>query len=751
MNSGSAQPSRIRFGPFELDNASGELRKAGIPLKIQPQPFRVLSLLVEHAGDVVSREEIQHALWNGDTFVDYDRSINFCVNQIRVALSDDAERPRYVETLPRRGYRFIAAVNCEAPSAPASPLPAAHSASGPLLNIPDSESRKPSDPRLPQRPPELPVASDSTVSKPSRVETKPRWRRWAAATAVLLAGLTAFFFYVHSRAAPQNMGVEVVPLTGMAEEENEAAFSPDGNHIAFKLAEPADRAGIYIMVISGERPLRLTTGPNDCCPVWSPDGRAVAFSRIEQGGYTIYTVPALGGTPKVLYSGRSEFAGHAGVEPSFSWSPNGTQLAVTAISPQSGRPAITLISLGDGSSRPITSPPLDHSDWYPSFSPDGKSVAFLRSSGPGFDDDLYTVPVTGGQDKRLTFDNRQLGGEFAWTPDSRDILFGSGRAGAWTIWRIAAAGGKPQRVEGVGISARGPTVALSGQRLAYTSYSSRASLARVNLIDSKHISGPPQTLLAAKTYVGLASFSADGKKLAFESGQSGYDEIWTAKSDGSDPTQLSSLAGESGTPHWSYDGRLVAFDYRPAEQSEIYIAEVSGGPPRRFETNPGANNFNPTWSRDGHWIYFASSRGEDAVQVWKAQYPVGSTIQLTEHGGTFPVEGADGYLYYSKSLYSDEIWKIPVAGGPESLVVKAPDLRCFCNWTLAAGGVYLIAGEPGKQRRLSFYDFSDRTLTELMRFEKHSFNPALSPDGKFLIFAQMDEQDQTIMLVNHFH
>jgi DNA-binding winged helix-turn-helix (wHTH) protein len=106
-----AQPSRvIRFGAFELDAAKGELRKAGVSLKIHPQPFRVLLLLAEHPGQTITREEIQRSLWGENTFVDFERGINFCINQIRVALGDDAEQPRYVETLPRRGYRFVAPV-----------------------------------------------------------------------------------------------------------------------------------------------------------------------------------------------------------------------------------------------------------------------------------------------------------------------------------------------------------------------------------------------------------------------------------------------------------------------------------------------------------------------------------------------------------------------------------------------------------------------------------------------------------------
>ena len=103
-------PTRFRFDTFELDSESGELRNSGAPLKLQPQPFRVLLLLIERAGQVVTREEIRRRLWTESTFVDFEHGINFSINQIRRALADNAEKPRYVETLPKRGYRFIGVV-----------------------------------------------------------------------------------------------------------------------------------------------------------------------------------------------------------------------------------------------------------------------------------------------------------------------------------------------------------------------------------------------------------------------------------------------------------------------------------------------------------------------------------------------------------------------------------------------------------------------------------------------------------------
>ena len=106
-----AEQSAIRFGEFELELRSGELRKDGTPVKLQPQPLKVLALLVANAGRLVTREEIQRAVWDGETFVDFEHGLNFCIKQIRTALGDNAQAPLYIETLPRRGYRFIAPID----------------------------------------------------------------------------------------------------------------------------------------------------------------------------------------------------------------------------------------------------------------------------------------------------------------------------------------------------------------------------------------------------------------------------------------------------------------------------------------------------------------------------------------------------------------------------------------------------------------------------------------------------------------
>jgi DNA-binding winged helix-turn-helix (wHTH) protein len=107
---GDSSASHFRFGIYELDLKTGELRKAGVLINLPPQPFKILALLASHAGDLVTREQIQREIWGTETFVDFEKGLNFAIKKIREALGDDAGSPRYVETLPRRGYRFIAPV-----------------------------------------------------------------------------------------------------------------------------------------------------------------------------------------------------------------------------------------------------------------------------------------------------------------------------------------------------------------------------------------------------------------------------------------------------------------------------------------------------------------------------------------------------------------------------------------------------------------------------------------------------------------
>jgi len=703
-----------RFGPFQLDPRAHELWREDVRVKIQEQSFTVLLKLLEHPRELVTREDLSKTIWPADTFVDFDTGLNKVIKRLREVLGDSAEAPLFVETVPKLGYRFIAPVE--------------------RLDQPNPVKK-----RLPRE---------------RRVSVAVRW---AAVASILLLVSASAYLYVKRSDSFIGASMEVVPLTGTPGQETDPAFSPDGNQVAYKLWDnrTVGKSGIYTTFVGGEKPLQLTNDPDDCCPVWSPDGRIIGFARSGPLAISLYTVPALGGTPRKIYVIENTYRVNIGKSPKFSWSPEGKSLLASIVpapnsSAMPGRPTITLISLADSSTRFVTSPPAESSDWSPAFSPDGKLIAFLRSRGPGLVDDLYVVSPNGGTPRRLTFDNRDIDGALAWTPDSREIVFSSGRGGLYSLWRIAVSGRRvPSRIEGVGTNVLCPSVALKTHRLAYVNTFFRANLWKVRLSGANRADQVPELLFAIKGLVSLPYFSVDSRRIAFESTQSGYSEIWSVNSDGSNSSQLTFLNGVAGTPRWSPDGRFVAFDYRPADHSEIYLVEVPGGTPQVFPTIPRADNTEPIFSHDGRWLYFSSNRGNEPTQVWKAPFPSGGApVQLTKNGGVKPFESADGSVYFSRTFSSDEIWKIPASGSEESLVMKGTGLADSWSWALAPTGIYFLNGEENST--LFFFEFATRKTVPLASVGKSGF-PAVAPDGKSVVFARLDQADQTIMIVNHFH
>jgi len=191
---------RLRFGVFELDLRAGELRKHGLRLRLQEQPFQVLAMLLEHPGEVVTREELQRKLWPADTFVDFDHGLNKAISKIREALGDSAESPRFVETVARRGYRFLAEVK-----------------------VADATSV-----RSPERPTvEAPERPD-LVGKLAMPKTFPRSLAWKISVLVVLlmmASLASWKFYSWKRPSPIIRSLAVLPLESLSNDASQDYFA----------------------------------------------------------------------------------------------------------------------------------------------------------------------------------------------------------------------------------------------------------------------------------------------------------------------------------------------------------------------------------------------------------------------------------------------------------------------------------------------------------------------------------------------
>jgi Tol biopolymer transport system component len=638
-------------------------------------------------------------------------------------LGDTAEHPRFIETVPRRGYRFIGPVELLAPG----PTPIA---TGP-----------------PAGTDEVAVAA----ALPRHAEgggIKPPLRHRMALTlaGIALTALIAWAAWFHfSRRAREaaEPPMRIVPFTTFPGYQDYARFSPDGNQIAFAWdGEKEDNWDIYVKLIGTEKPLRLTTDPGaDLFPAWSPDGRSIAFCRYNSGGEGgIYVVPALGGpehrvpTPSLFSFPLAEY---------LDWSPDGKYLVYVDKQTRT----LFLVAADNPDDKRRLTISTGQADLSPRFSPDGKTVAFLRQPG-ALGRDIFLVRLAGGEPKRLTFDNVIIRG-LDWTPDGAYIVFSSDRfSGRGRLWKVSASGGQPEPLPVGQGGAYFPSLSRAGQRLAYTQADSNTNIWRYEVPRPTDRSAPPTKLIASAGENFDPQYSPDGRRIVFVSDRSGSREIWVCDSDGSNPRQLTSFGGPHvGVPLWSPDSREIVFFGTLADPEGLagmYVVSEEGGQPRRVTDLDN-------WSRDGKWIYFTSHRS-GTVQVWKRPTEGGHAVQVTKQGGSRPFESPDGKtVYYQKGVQSllevQSLWKVPVEGGEETRVLEQILGQGWFTWSLTTEGIYFV---HARTRAIEFFDFATHRITEVTKPEKPILSLAASPDGRSILLAQEDQATSKIMLVENF-
>jgi eukaryotic-like serine/threonine-protein kinase len=572
---------------------------------------------------------------------------------------------------------------------------------------------------------------------------------------IVLAGLAfaSYKYFARSRPRPALPAANVIPFTTFSGRELQPTFSPDGNQIAFAWnGEKRDNFDIYVKLVNtGTPPLRLTTNPaDDLFPAWSPDGRQIAFVRQTGSEINIIVVPALGGPERKLYSGTSAFLSLYEYGNALSWSPDGKYLAFSGQRSPREPNSIYLLSLDNLETRQLTQPPAGFlGDSTPAFSPDGKVLAFVRGASSR-DVEIYVMPATGGDPKRLTFDNRS-GRSLAWTADGHDIVFSLWFYGNLRLWRVPASGGTPEQLAVGGEG--GSTLAISrpGDRLAYSQESRDTDIWRVEITGSGGTRNPTRLISSTRPDYG-PQYSPDAKRIAFTSGRSGNNEIWVCDADGQNPVQLTSFGGpDVGSPRWSPDGRQIAFDSVAAGNRDIFVVGAEEGKSRRL-TEDSSDEVRPSWSRDGAWIYFGSNRTGD-WQIWKAPAQGGKAIQVTQQGGREAFESVDGkYVYYSRGFGIAGIWKVPVAGGEE---VRVLDNAFQGFWALLDKGIYFVNLNATLYPTLDFFDFATNRTRRVAVIEKQlqlvSPSLAVSPDGRWILHAKVDRFESDIMLVENFH
>src|SRR6185436_18346899 len=307
---------------------------------------------------------------------------------------------------------------------------------------------------------------------------------------------------------------------------------------------------------------------------------------------------------------------------------------------------------------------------------------FIRYEKVGIAD-LYVVPMGGGEPRRLSNWNAIIDG-LSWTPDGREIVYSVDEPTASRLWRIPAIGATPSRglpIPDIPTAATYPSISrpMPGHpaRLAFQTIARDVDLHLMNLeprLEKDTLESRPFS--NSTRMEGSARFSPDGSRIAFASLRSGASEVWVAQRDGSGLQQVTSL-GADGVMlgEWSPDGTRIAFEAAVSGNTDVYLVGADGGHLHRLTTEPSIDGV-PAWSRDGQWIYFASTRGGVKPDTWRISPNGGEAIRMTRNGGFQPQESSDGhYLFYldrppGGAPIDARLMRVPIAGGDEAVVLE---------------------------------------------------------------------------------
>ena len=698
LDSRSQLGPSVRFGPFELDVRSGELQHNGRKTLLNEQPLQVLLALLAQPGELVSREELVKRLWPDGTFVDYERGLNKAVNKLRDVLRDSADEPRFVETVPRRGYRFIGHLE------PVSP----------------------------------PIPVDSVHNPPQvlRGEGKPRRFAMVAVLAALLLVIAVGFginLRSSGRRSPlnlQNMRITKLTENGKA---NDVAISSDGRYAVYVQSE-GQKQSLWVRQVAAESAVQIL--PAESAPVsrlsFSPDGNYIYFLRSDGGSFNyanLYQMPVLGATPRLLIQN---------IDTSITFSADGERVAFIRGNPAKGESYLVTADKNGGNEKVLATEKSLQSFAFstyfgftdPAWSPDGKTIIASVSEGVrGALFSVLAVSVSDGKARKI-YSSHNFIGPLRWLPSGDGLLMVMADPVTQLngqIWYLPYPRGTAQRLTNdltnyslccLDVTTNANTIATvennyvadlwlapAGAADKARQVTSNAAIVDANWLTNNEFvlqnikgdlltvdhEGANHLLLTPDAHnVRAIAACGDGRHIVYESLRS-TEHIWVMNADGSNATQLTSGDGES-LPDCSPDGKWVV--YMASDKSVGFSAwrvNIDGGKPVQL-THEWA--WAPRISPDGKLVLYSTlgpKDEQDAIVVADAvsgqrmyswQIPAGvDEVHWAQDGRTVD------YLITRDAV--SNWWRQPLTGGPAKQITDFKSGRIF-RFGLSRDGKQLL-------------------------------------------------------------